>query len=55
MRRSRTILIAVVAILAIVALGLMVALCYLLVGLPFARLARVVEARFARHLKREAA
>lgn len=36
-------------------LGLLVALCYLLVGLPFARLARVVEARFARHLKREAA
>jgi polar amino acid transport system substrate-binding protein len=35
-------------------LGLLVALCYLLVGLPFARLARVVEARFARHLKREA-
>ena len=36
-------------------LGLLVALCYLVVGLPFARLARVVEARFARHLKREAA
>ncbi|MDP3231996.1 MAG: ABC transporter substrate-binding protein/permease [Myxococcales bacterium] len=36
-------------------LGLLVALCYLLVGLPFARLARRVEARFARHLKREAA
>lgn len=35
-------------------LGLLVALCYLLVGLPFARLARVVEARFARHLSREA-
>jgi polar amino acid transport system substrate-binding protein len=35
-------------------LGLLVALCYLLVALPFAWLARVVEARFARHLKREA-
>jgi polar amino acid transport system substrate-binding protein len=35
-------------------LGLVVALCYLAVGLPFARLARVVEARFARHLAREA-
>lgn len=35
-------------------LGLLVALCYLLVGLPFARLARLVEARFAQHLKREA-
>ncbi|MBE2253094.1 MAG: ABC transporter permease subunit [Myxococcus sp.] len=34
-------------------LGLLVALFYLLVGLPFARLARVVEARFAQHLKRE--
>jgi polar amino acid transport system substrate-binding protein len=34
-------------------LGIVVALSYLLIGLPFARLARVVEARFARHLKRE--
>lgn len=33
-------------------LGLLVALCYLLVGLPFARLARTVEQRFARHLSR---
>lgn len=35
-------------------LGLLVALCYLIVGLPFAKLARTVEARFARHLRREA-
>ncbi len=33
-------------------LGLLVAVCYLLVGLPFARLARAVEQRFARHLSR---
>ncbi|MBS1150449.1 MAG: Amino acid transporter binding protein and permease protein [Myxococcaceae bacterium] len=33
-------------------LGLLVALVYLLIGLPFAQLARVVERRFARHLKR---
>ncbi|MCU0700715.1 MAG: ABC transporter substrate-binding protein/permease [Myxococcaceae bacterium] len=36
-------------------LGLVVALCYLAIGLPFARLARRVEARFARHLGREVA
>ncbi|MCA3016441.1 MAG: amino acid ABC transporter permease, partial [Myxococcaceae bacterium] len=36
-------------------LGLVVAFCYLAVGLPFARLARAVEARFARHLSREGA
>lgn len=36
-------------------LGLLVAVSYLLLGLPFARLARFVEARFARHLRREAA
>lgn len=35
-------------------LGLVVALCYLAVGLPFARLARAVEARLGRHLGREA-
>jgi polar amino acid transport system substrate-binding protein len=35
-------------------LGLVVAVCYLVVGLPFARLARKVEQRFARHLAREA-
>jgi polar amino acid transport system substrate-binding protein len=34
-------------------LGLLVAVCYLLVGLPFARLARSVERRFAQHLARE--
>lgn len=36
-------------------LGLLVAVCYLLVGLPFARMARAVEARFARHLARSGA
>ncbi len=35
-------------------LGLMVALFYLLLGLPFARLARAVERHFGRHLRREA-
>jgi polar amino acid transport system substrate-binding protein len=33
-------------------LGLLVALCYLLIGLPFAQLARAAERHFARHLKR---
>ncbi len=33
-------------------LGLLVALVYLIIGLPFAQLARAVERRFARHLKR---
>lgn len=33
-------------------LGLLVALVYLIIGLPFAQLARTVERRFARHLKR---
>jgi polar amino acid transport system substrate-binding protein len=33
-------------------LGLLVALVYLVMGLPFAQLARSVERRFARHLKR---
>lgn len=33
-------------------LGLLVALCYLLIGLPFAQLARSAERHFARHLKR---
>ncbi len=36
-------------------LGLMVSLWYLLIGLPFARLARWAEARMGRHLRREAA
>jgi polar amino acid transport system substrate-binding protein len=36
-------------------LGLLVALCYLIIGLPFAQLARLVERRFARHLKRSPA
>jgi polar amino acid transport system substrate-binding protein len=35
-------------------LGVLVAAMYLLVGLPFARLARLVETRFSRHLRREA-
>ena len=34
-------------------LGLVVALCYLLLGLPFARLAKAAETYFGRHLKRE--
>ena len=33
-------------------LGLLVALCYLVIGLPFAQLARAAERHFARHLKR---
>ncbi len=33
-------------------LGLLVALVYLVIGLPFAQLARAVERHFARHLKR---
>jgi polar amino acid transport system substrate-binding protein len=33
-------------------LGLLVAICYLLIGLPFAQLARKAESHFARHLKR---
>ena len=33
-------------------LGLLVAIVYLVIGLPFAQLARAVERRFARHLKR---
>jgi polar amino acid transport system substrate-binding protein len=36
-------------------LGALVALCYLLLGLPFAHLARRAEAYFGRHLKRSAA
>ena len=36
-------------------LGLLVAVVYLLIGLPFAQLARAVERRFGRHLKRESA
>lgn len=33
-------------------LGLVVAMFYLLLGLPFARLARAAEAHFGRHLRR---
>jgi polar amino acid transport system substrate-binding protein len=36
-------------------LGLVVAISYLLLGLPFAQLARKAEAHFARHLRRSAA
>jgi polar amino acid transport system substrate-binding protein len=36
-------------------LGLLVALCYLALGLPFARLARAAERHFGRHLARERA
>jgi polar amino acid transport system substrate-binding protein len=36
-------------------LGVLVAACYLLLGLPFAHLARRAEAYFGRHLKRSAA
>ena len=36
-------------------LGLLVALFYLALGLPFARLARYAEAHFGRHLRKEAA
>lgn len=36
-------------------LGLMVAAFYLLLGLPFARLARAAERHFGRHLRKEAA
>jgi len=36
-------------------LGVMVALFYLLLGLPFARLARAAERHFGRHLRREVA
>jgi polar amino acid transport system substrate-binding protein len=35
-------------------LGVLVAACYLLVGLPFARLARAAEGYFGRHLKKGA-
>jgi polar amino acid transport system substrate-binding protein len=35
-------------------LGVVVAVFYLLLGLPFARLARAAEAHFGRHLRREA-
>jgi polar amino acid transport system substrate-binding protein len=34
-------------------LGLMVAMFYLLIGLPFAHLARRAEAYFGRHLRKE--
>lgn len=36
-------------------LGMLVALFYLLLGLPFARLARAAERHFGRHLRKEAA
>jgi polar amino acid transport system substrate-binding protein len=36
-------------------LGLVVATCYLIIGLPFAQLARMAEAYFGRHLKRSTA
>ena len=39
----------------LVVLGVLVAGCYLLLGLPFAHLARRAERYFGRHLKRSAA